>query len=186
MAAGAASILGTILAAIVVSNAIRPFYVLRYIYPVSVVAWAILAVIVSRLRGKRLYAVLLLAYMLAVFSPAYMSRYRGDRAANERLQETLAATVEEIGAEDIILTNISHIGWTIAPYYYPENTAKSIDLSALPDLEKGVVYWLIVKDGQEMEGVREALGEQGFSSQKVFERGNLGTHPVTIYRIADF
>ena len=84
------------------------------------------------------------------------------------------------------MTNISHMGWTIAPYYYPENTVKSIDLSALPDLEKGVVYWLIVKDGQEMEGVREALGEQGFSSQKVFERGNLGTHPVTIYRIADF
>ena len=49
-----------------------------------------------------------------------------------------------------------------------------------------MVYWLIVKDGQEMEAVREALGEQGFSSQKVFERGNLGTHPVTIYRIADF
>ena len=45
--------------------------------------------------------------MLAVFTPAYMSRYRGDRAANERLQETLAATVEEIGADDIILTNIS-------------------------------------------------------------------------------
>lgn len=184
MVSGAVSILGTILAAVIVSKVMRPVYVLRYIYPVSTVAWMILAVSVARLKGKKIYTVLLLAYMLSVFAPAYLSTYAYDKSANKNLQETLAVTKEKMGEGDVILTDVYHMAWTIGPYYYPDIPVKNVKMSELTKLEKGG-YWLIVEKQQEMGDTLERLKEQGFACEKVIGGGNLGTHAVDIYHLWD-
>ena len=182
-AAGIASVLGTILTAVVVSKMMRPVYVLRYIYPVSSVAWMVLGTVISRLKGKKLYTVLLLAYMLVIFFPTYQTKYVNEKALNKTLQKTLAATQKEVASGDVILTDINHIAWTIASYYYPGTTVRQIDLSKFPVPEEGGCCWLIINSWKELGDISKQLESQGFSCEKIVEKGHLGAHDISVYRI---
>ncbi len=184
--AGILSVVGTIVVGIGVSKLIRPFFLVRYLYPVSVVAWMVLGGMMSRLKGRKIYTVLLIAYMLLMSAPAYRDTYIRQKQMNDLLQVTLAATEGQIAADDVILADHKHIGWHIAPYYYPGITSHAISLYEFPELEKGITYWLFIRisDGvPEMGPVYEEIERQGFSCELIMENGNLGTHAVNIYRI---
>ena len=182
IAAGIFSIIGTIGFGILISYLIRPFYGLRYIYPVSIIAWLLLGLIISRLRGARIYAIILVPAMLIVFYPDYKETFITDKIQNEKLEITLEAT-EDIKTGDIILTNHEHIDWTIAECYYPSVETMLITLEEMPDLDSSLTYWLIVSGKQELEKTFEQIKEQGFVYKQVVNDGDLGTHEVYIYKI---
>ncbi len=174
--------LGTICFAIGISVLITPFYVLRYIYPVSAVAWVVLGVTVSRLKGSKAYAACLVIYMLMVFLPSYQTKFLKEKQANDNLEKTLAGTVDEIGSEDVIWVTSNTL--PVIGYYYPEARRQRVKLSVLPELEKGTCYWLILEEELAPEVYRQ-FDEQGFSCRTFMEQGHLGTVPVTIYRIEE-
>ena len=181
--AGILSVLGTILFGIVISAVVRPFYVPRYIYPVSVIAWTVLGISLSRLKARKIYTGLILLIMLVTFVPSYYTTYTKEKSRNAVLQETLAVTVSKIALVDIILTNSGDIEWNVAKYYYPDNTTQLVDMTKLNDLEEGMRYWLAVTDIDDMGSVYESLKRQGFSCEQVVENGILGDVEVEIYRV---
>lgn len=181
--AGISSILGTIFFGIIISKMIVPLFIFRYIYPVSIVAWMILGITVSRLKGKKVYMAIMTAIMIIIFLPKYYNRYNNEKIQNDKLQETLAATVDEIKTDDIILTNRSHISWTIAQYYYPRTTAQLINTASIPELVDDKCYWLIAYNVKNMDEVYTQLEEKDFGCEQVVTAGHLGTHTVDIYRI---
>ncbi len=182
--AGIASIVGTVGVGILVSKLLRPFFIVRYAYPVSIIAWLLLGITISRLKGKKLYTVLIVAYMLFVSIPAYQATYTIEKQANDTLQTTLATTKDLIVPGDAILANNRHMGGHIAPYYYPGVSSTTIDLSTFPELEKDITYWLIISGNvPEMQPVYREIAKQGFSYEQIVEAGNLGTHTVNIYQI---
>lgn len=181
--AGISSILGTIFLGIIISKMIVPLFIFRYIYPVSIVAWMILGITVSRLKGKKVYMAIMTAIMIIIFLPKYYNRYNNEKIQNDKLQETLAATVDEIKTDDIILTNRSHISWTIAQYYYPRTTAQLINTASIPELVDDKCYWLIAYNVKNMDEVYTQLEEKDFGCEQVVTAGHLGTHTVDIYRI---
>lgn len=182
LAAGTLSVIGTIGFAIGISNLIRPFYILRYIYPVSVVAWLLLGIIISRLKGRKLYSIVLTLYLLSRFLPAYQITYVSEKQANEMLTSTLQATAE-IETESVILTNNSHISWSIAGYYYPSVETQLVTLSDMPELDHDTRYWLIISGSWELDETFEQLADQGFTYEQIVDGGNLGTHTVYIYKL---
>ncbi len=184
MICGGVSVIGTIAFGILISAAIRPFYILRYIYPVSIVAWVILGCGISKLKSRKLVTAVLIAYMLVAFLPSYYTKYADEKASNEKLQATLAATTSVIEAEDVILTNNRHMDWTILKYYYPGVESVQVDLLELPDLDADTCYWLIISGEQEMSDVYRQIEEQGLYWTQIIDAGNLGTHTVYIYRIS--
>ena len=68
--------------------------------------WMILGIVISRLKGRKVYIVLALIYMLTVFGPAYHTTYTKEREQNERFEETLKLTAGVIRQGDVILTNV--------------------------------------------------------------------------------
>lgn len=181
LAVGICSILGTICVGIGISIAVRPFYLLRYIYPVSAVAWMILGVVVSRLKGKKIYTLLLLAYMVIVFFPSYQAKFMDDKGKDGRMKETLVLTQDEIQEGDVILS--SNLWRMIYVYglYYPDANLQHFDAQAVPELEEGVRYWLFEEKDEADAGLWPE--EQGFSCEKIVDKGNIGTTDVYIYRI---
>ncbi len=183
MIAGGMSIFGTIIFAILLSKLVRPFYVLRYIYPVSIVAWLLLGFCITKLKTKHLVTAALLIFMWITFIPAYKEVYTSDKELNDKLQTTLEATVDEIGEDDVILTNYSHIKYTLAKYYYSAKSCQKVDLPGFIELDQDTCYWLVYNDKQDTEDALVEVEAQGFSHELYVEDGNLGTHTIYIYKV---
>lgn len=181
---GLSSILGTIIVGIVVSDVIRPFYLLRYIYPVSVVAWMILGVIISKLKGSKIYVFMLICYMLVMFVPSYKIKYVNEKNSNVTLQNTLNVLQDKINRGDIILTDVIHIDWSIAEYYFPGVETELIDHETFSALQQSEEYVLIVNSDEDISTISEQLDEEGFVCDLLYENGVLGTMPVDIYSIS--
>ncbi len=180
---GPISVFGTILSAILISYFVRPFYTLRYIYPVSIVMWMILGIVISRLKGRKVYIVLALIYMLTVFGPAYHTTYTKEREQNERFEETLKLTAGVIRQGDVILTNVPGFAWTVGGIYYPDIAVRGIGRSLDVELEKDLCYWLVVERWKEIPLVFQELKEKGFSYELIIMDGNMGSYDTTVYKV---
>lgn len=181
LTAGLASIFGTILVGNLVSRLFRPVFIVRYLYPVAVIAWMLLAVGIASLKKKRIYCAVISAALLITCIPQYITAYRADRQQNELLLATLEAT-KDIQAEDsVILTNLEYLDWTVLDYYYPE-AQHVLFTNSIPELTEGSNYWLMLPDSIGAE-LTEQLKTQGVTAEMVVENGSLGTNPVMVYRI---
>lgn len=180
--AGLSSIFGTILVGNIVSKVFQPVLILRYLYPVSIIAWLLLAVSAAFCRKKGIYTILLSAAMLVTGIPQFMEIYQAEREQDICLQQTLEATKEAVGAGNVILTDLQYLEWTVAEYYYPETECVLIALEDLPKLEQDKQYWLMVRYDISEE-ISDALQKQGYFVDKAVEAGSLGTNSVIVYRL---
>lgn len=180
--AGLFSMFGTVAVGIAVSRLIRPLFIVRYLYPVSVIAWLLLGFCLSRLKGKIVYAAAVLGIVFLTCIPQYCAVYISDRSENESLQTTLKATAHHIEAEDVILTDLAQIDWTVSDYYYPDVPHLLIAWDTFPDLESGTEYWLILDDMSAEENVT-LLHERSYYPEVKMSHGILGTSKVSIYRL---
>lgn len=181
VAAGAFSFFGTALVGIIVSKLIRPLFIVRYLYPVSIVAWLMLGFCVSKLKGRRVYAVIVLVLIFISGVPRYRDTYLSERAENVRMQETLDSTVSYMDSDDIILTSLAQIDWTISDYYYPGVPHQLISPEELPALATGKEYWIILETPLP-ESISSRLSSQEYAWEELVSDGILGTSTVFIYR----
>lgn len=182
--AGLSSVFGTIIVGIAISEIIRPFYLLRYIYPVSVVAWMILGVGISKLKGCKVYTGMLIFFMLVTFIPVYQSKYIYEKNDNINLQNTLNSIHDEITSDKIILTNIFHVDWTIVKYYFPDVKTELINDEAFVGLQDSKEYVLIVNSGEDINTIAKQLKDEEVVCTLLYKNGVLGTMPIDIYSIA--
>lgn len=182
MMSGLLSILGTIGFGLGISALIRPFYLVRYIYPVSAIAWLLLGIWVSRLQGRRIVAILLTAYMLSVFYPMYQQRYLYDMRLEAQFENTLHGTAD-MASGDVIMTDDGQISRHVAETYYPNNTCELIALDAIPELDPGTTYWFFLTERDGMENAGAQLIEQGFDYEMVIDNGYLGSNTVCVYKV---
>lgn len=184
LAAGLGSIFGTILVGNLVSRIFRPVFIVRYLYPVAIIAWVLLAVGIAGCKKKRIYCAVVSVALLVTCIPQYVSVYAAERAQDELLQETLDATAEIAGEGTVILTDLAYIEWTVADYYYPETECLLISTDEVPTLNKDKTYWLMVQSeaGKELSAQFE---NQGYSLTRIVENGTLGTNPVTVYKLEE-
>lgn len=180
--AGLCSMFGTVLVGIAVSRLIRPLFIVRYLYPVSVTAWLLLGFCLSKLRGRIVYTAAVLGIVLLTGIPQYCAVCQSDRSQNESLQATLSATAGRIETGDIILTDLAPIDWTVSDYYYPDVPHQLIDWNSLPNLRSGTEYWLILDDTSAQENV-SLLNAQSCCPEEIVSHGILGTSQVSIYRL---
>lgn len=181
---GLFSIFGTVFVGIMVSRLIRPLFIVRYLYPVSVIAWLLLGYCLSKLKGKIIYAIAVFALVFVSGIWQYIDTYTEEKAENERLKETLAATAGKMTDQDVILTDLLQIDWTVADYYYPGIPRQLVTFEAdqIPEPVPAVTYWLVLGDGQAQKNV-SLLEDRGYFCDEIIKDGILGTSAVCIYRL---
>lgn len=180
--AGGLCILGTIGFGMAISILIQPFYVVRYLYPASTIAWLLLGIMASRCQHRYIITAILMTCMLSIFIPGYQSRYRTEKAANESCEAALASTTE-IQPGDVILTDSSMMNWTVAECYYPDVENVYITAKTLPTLRQGITYWFFITDRESAETVLDNITDQGYICQQIVNGANIGTDIVDIYKI---
>lgn len=182
IAAGMLCVIGTFTMGIVLSYLVRPVFIFRYMYPSTVIAWLLTAVCIPKMNAGRVYTVLLLAVTLASAVPEYKITYRIEKNSDKTLAATLEATQNRIGKEDVILTNIPHMDWTIADYYYPGTEHMFFTMDDFPKLKDDIQYWMIVD--REMADRLSGNGtEETAGVEKIVDCGVIGTAEVWVYRV---
>lgn len=178
--AGVISLFGTIIVGIAISLVVRPMYVARYIYPISVVIWLIFGFCISKFKYKRIITLVLTVLLLGCGLPDYYATYISEKEENDRLQATLEVT-SEMDSNDIIYTDSIHILWTIGETYYPGITSKSIAEVELVE-NSDTVYWIFLTNSNE-QIISENFPSDKFLVEKVIGNGILGTNTVQVYKV---
>ena len=181
IAAGWFSILGTALTGIVVSNIFRPMFSVRYVYPVSTVAWLMLGIILSKCRKKRVCAAIIVLLTVRGCLPFCVKSYQLQKYYEDKLKAVLEAT-EEISLNDIILTDVPLMDWTIINTYYPGVIHRGFTAENMGMLLEYEDYWLFL--GTEMDDEKvQLLEESGYEAVERVNDGNLGRMMVYIYEV---
>ena len=163
---GVVSVVGTLLIGLILSYAVRPLFVVRYLYVVTPTAYLILGICLKKLHFRRIWAVLLISAVLWNNVPSFFNTYQQEKNLN---QNTLAF-LEQVQPEksEKIYTNNVHLGWSLLEYYYPENPHTYVE--GVPDilkenLKSNWLYWTAPLE----EGQYHAIEYAGYSVSKKFE-----------------
>ncbi len=176
--AGGLCVFGTIVVGIGVSKLFRPLLLLRYLFPVAAVAWVILSVSVSKCKAKHIITPVLVAVLLVTCVPQFITAYQEQKNENALITKTLDASVSQIQEDDVILTDHTHLEWTVLDYYYPQVPVTLVNADEPLPLEEGKENWLIFSG----EIHEEQLAEQGYTCEMVVSAGRLGTIPVSVVK----
>lgn len=173
---------GTIAVGIGVSKIFRPMFTPKYVYPVSIIAWLILGIGVSKCRWKKIYTVLLLSLMLCSMIPAYKKICTIEFSENNMVRKTIEATKDITGDNMILLIN-APIKQCIMECYYPDCTYIYLNQDDIQELDHSINYWLFLSSVID-EKLTEQLSLQNYSYQTVIENGNLGSNNFCIYKLS--
>ena len=178
---GIFSIISTIATGILVSKMFRPLFILRYIYPVSVLAWFILATNISKLKYKRTYTIIILIIILMGTLTSYKENVIDMKKSNDVLNTTLQKTTEINSEHCIIYTPIRHIGWSIAGYYYPNAKVVTIN-DEIPSFNEDKDNYLILNE-KINEDFSKKINKVNYEYKNIVDDGILGTIKVYIYHL---
>ena len=166
--AGLLSFVGTVGVGLIASKLIRPLILLRYIFPVAPVLYLVLGYCVSKLPLRRTVAVLAIAGVLHSGFAAYANTFKYEKFTLDAgtTKCLLTATPTK---DTVLLTNNSHLNWTLLEYYYPQNqhALRSALLDCLNDAKNSdvILFW----DGEIDEDSLNAIRVQGYVCEQLFE-----------------
>ncbi len=177
---GIVATIGTVAIGEFISWAIQPAFLERYLYPVSQVFWLVLSVSIVKLKNGNKFAKVLLFVCIVVYGACYVRAYTYERAQDLECSRTVKLLHEKMEKNDVILTDNSHLEWTILGYYFPENNSKLIE-EWPTNLEEGDQYWLFLNQNISDERI-EWLSGQGYEADWI-DQGQLGTNEIQIYKV---
>lgn len=147
--AGLLSVFGTIGVGLYISENFTPILIERYLFPITLIAWLLLAFGLSRcdiirtVKGLLPFAVALCILLAGI--PGY-GMITDEERSNEASQNAIMdITTPYVDDGYIILTDIGHFDINVLDYYYPGNTHMFIKDYKVPTLDHSKKYLLYVE-----------------------------------------
>lgn len=170
---GFVSIVGTIVVGLALSYLIRPFLVLRYLFPLTGILYLMIGVCITKLKFPRVWAIVLVVLVLWTHIPTYFNTVKSEKTFNTGTSNYLANVQPAV--DEKIITNNSHFGWTLAEYYYPENE-HYYNSEAITNLNtEADTVWLFWTDELDDSAIR-SIRKQHYSVEKVYESNFANTY----------
>lgn len=177
---GLASCLGVVLAGVIVSTLMRPVFTFRFVYPVVSAMWLALAAGVSGLKIRKILAPVIIVISLIIYVPSFISTVRYERDIDAICADTTASLRSMLKEDDHILTNGSHLDWTLIDYYVPgpeHELVETVDY----EYEEGRTYYLFWTEPLTQDEIA-VLDEKGFTAEEKIKNGLIGNW-VNVYKL---
>ncbi len=117
--AGVISMMGCICTGVYMSRLIRPMYHERYLYPIAVVIWLVIASCLSKVKFEKMYTLLLVGLLLVTALPVYINTYQFEQEQDHMTQETVQFFKENMN-DDIIITDDQQMNGVVLRYYFSD------------------------------------------------------------------
>lgn len=141
---GILSAAGTSAVGLGLSYAIRPFFLLRYLFPLTAVIYLVFGFLLSRIRWRNLLSVLLIAGVLICNVPYYYQVLQSEKEIDSSTSHCLELVSP--ASDSIIYTTYYHLDWTGIDYYFPGISHSLIEqtdfLSTLDSSHSELWYFL--------------------------------------------
>ena len=163
---GIISFLGTIAVGLTLSYMVRPFFVVRYLFPLSAVLYLIIGYCVSKMNFKKIWSIVLILAILWNNIPVYINIYKAESYLDR--QTTIFLSNVKPAEDAVLLTNNPHLSWTLLEYYYPENDIEYVEeLSSInnSDYDDAWIFWTEEID----EYTANSFREEHYQFEEIYE-----------------
>ena len=114
---GIISAVGVVLVGEFLSYTVRPFFLERYLFPVTAVIWLVFGIGINEMKWKKYIFFVIFAAILFHGARAYVYVYNDNRAVHASTADFLKNI--EIGKNDYIITDVYVLESSMLEYYYP-------------------------------------------------------------------
>lgn len=177
---GIISVIGTIGVGLLLSYLIRPFFVLRYMFPLSAIVYLMVGISISKLKLPRFWNIVMIVCILFINIPTYCKTFKNDHNLNSNTSKFLEKIQPE--KDSIIITNNSHLNWSLLEYYYPEIEHKhSTDpIKAVKDKHETIwLFWDKALENADIDNIKK----QNCTVKKVYNSRWANNYMYTIYEV---
>lgn len=163
---GMVAVAGTIFVGLALSYAVRPFLVVRYLFPLSAALYLMIGYCISKLKFSRAWTTVFVLLILCTHLPTYISTFAREHAFDKGTQSFLAHVHPEKDA--VIETDNYHLAWSLLDYYYP-GIACEENPDVIQNLDQRYEHiWLFW--GNELDDSEiKVLEAQNYTVEKVYE-----------------
>lgn len=163
---GIISICGTIAVGLILSHMIRPLFIVRYLFLVSTMLYLIIGVCISKMKFRKLWAIIFVIAILLFNVPAYVKKYKTDFDLNNETEKFLKAVRPDNNVE--LVTNNDDLGWSLLRYYYPNNVSKN-DEDAITRLDTNYENIWLIWDEKLDKKDKIIIKKQKYNYKKIYE-----------------
>ena len=180
---GTVSVFMVIIGMTIMSGINTPVLSCRYIYPFSVVIWAVFAIAVVGCRARKTAVVFVMAIILLPGIPHCCMLMMEEYDENETIRATLDATFPLMNDGDILFSDEHMFAGNECLYYYGKDCDLCYDRNVMVDrLTDGHQNWLFLRSimGDDM---KDKILNRGFDCRLIKEDGRLGSDVLQIYLV---
>ena len=164
--AGLLSACGTSAIGLALSHILRPFFIERYLFPVTALVYLLFGFCISKIQPHKLLAAGVLVMILLANIPAYAKVYEWEKWKDEETSR-FCNTVKP-AADAVIYTNNQHLYWNLMPYYYP-GVADEYITDVRDCLDGRNEIWLYWRGDELDEDTLQMIQENGYTAECVYD-----------------
>lgn len=180
--AGLLSFVGTIGVGWILTKAIRPFFLTRYIYQLSAVVYLMLGFCISKFQLRRFITAIFLILVFLVELPIYKDSYRSERQTEAGTSAFLEAV--QPSQNTLLYTNNYYLDWTLFEYYYPNNPhalTSDYDISRVVSTSPSEV-WLFWQKPLRDDDISQ-VESFGYSTEYIYEGALADSTHYYVYKL---
>lgn len=179
---GIMSAAGTVVVGLSLSYMIRPFFLERYLFPISAVMYVVLGYLISRLKLKKIWCLLVIIVYFFQSVPGYVNIFQAESMINQNTSNFCKQL--QLDDSDLVLSNNRHQVWTIIQYYYPQTQASLVSeniIEKVDNTKDNWIFWI----GELPEKEIEALNEASLDCVFVMNESLGFADKLNVYQIID-
>lgn len=124
---GLLSAAGTSAVGLIVSHAVRPLFLVRYLYPLTAVVYLVFGFLLSKVRWRTILSSILILGTLVCSLPDFYQTYQREKCID--LATTQCLEVITPSQDAVLYTTNYFLDWTLFDYYFPGRVHAQIESS---------------------------------------------------------
>ena len=162
------------------SYAVRPVYLVWYLYPAAGIVWLAAALAVTRADKRKVLALCFLILMLVNFVPKSLEQYKKDAVTDRKCNETVAYVRDTIDDNTILVSDIGMLYSRFFTLYFEGTRLSALHHLQMDSVEDNQRVYLFLE--KEMtEELEEIIYENGLKIVERKEGVYVGKYPAELY-----
>ena len=183
--AGLLSIFGSIIFGQCLSALTTPLVIVRYLYPVSILAWLLFAVSFRHLDSikftKKKATTVIIVVLIVLCLPGYCVNLNEEFNNNQSTLNIIDCVNDNTEDGDIIVTDMNHMNKTMGKYYYPNLKTVYFEENKLPELDHNKHHILYLYEETKISDLDKQLHDQGYTAEKLISGSFASAYKVCVY-----
>lgn len=174
-------VMGTFLFGLLISVLIRPMFIVRYLVPSTGLLWLGISISFQSLKLKEWMEVAICSGCIGLSIPGYCALVQKEYYYEKGTQEVVEYLNHNMKVDDILVTDIPELAWTVLDYYFENNNMLYSQWYAEIANNGIEESWQLISIPEAEE--REEQWKKMNLHYKWIKEGNIDAYKFKIYRI---